>query len=91
MEPFIVAVFVLASVLHSVAATSRSCSAFVLAAVEAILFGAMVWCNAKAGTEAGKNGLTPTQVETLNDIPDDIRGVLSFLGLEPDIVHYACC
>lgn len=81
------AALIMASILHSLAATSRLFSDYILATLQVVIFGVIVWCN----TQSGQLGMTPGQRDLLNKVPDDIRNVLSLLELEPDIVQYACC
>ncbi|RDX40504.1 hypothetical protein OH76DRAFT_1307036, partial [Lentinus brumalis] len=88
MEPYVVAALVMTTVLHSVAAVSRMYGQYILATLEAVLFGAFVWCNTQGG---GRPELTPAQARVLETLPADVRTAMSWLGLEPDIVRHACC
>lgn len=75
-------------VLHSMAATARLQVQYILAVLETVLYGAFVMCNTASGLPPG---LTPEQASVMNSLPKDVRTVASLLGLEPDIVRYACC
>ncbi|TFK89654.1 hypothetical protein K466DRAFT_468811, partial [Polyporus arcularius HHB13444] len=84
-QPFILALMIMASVLHAIAATSRPYTGYILVTAQVLLHGAFMFCNTTT------RRLTPDQAAIIDSIPDDIRGVLKTLGLEPDIEHYACC
>ncbi|KAI1783100.1 hypothetical protein LXA43DRAFT_865627, partial [Ganoderma leucocontextum] len=87
-EPFVLAALLMVIVLHSLAAASRVYAQYILAAVQAMLYGAVVWCNAQSGWPSS---LTPAQATLLQSVPDDVRTILTSLGLESDIIRYACC
>ncbi|TFK92433.1 hypothetical protein K466DRAFT_468645, partial [Polyporus arcularius HHB13444] len=87
-EHFILAALLLAAVLHALAEASQYDMAFVLAGIQAILYGAFVWTNMTSGMP---RSLTPAQFEMLNEIPKDIRSILKKLDLEPEIVRHAVC
>lgn len=76
---------VTAVIMHTLVAVSYPRVAFLLNGMKAMLCGAFMWCNASSGT------ITTAQRLILKCIPRDIRTVLRFLHLEPDIVRYACC
>lgn len=88
MEHFILAALVMVAVMHSIAAASRMYSAYVLRTVEAVLVGAFLWTNTRSG---GPSVLTPSQASLFSQLPRDVTVALSWLGLEPDFLRYACC
>ncbi len=73
------------SVLHTIAATSRPYTRYILVTIQVVLLGALLSCNSP------RQGLSAEQAALLNHVPDDVRTVLSNLGLEPDFMRYACC
>ncbi|KAI0720100.1 hypothetical protein C8T65DRAFT_545168, partial [Cerioporus squamosus] len=87
-EYFILAAMVMTTVLHSLTATSRTQSSYVLTTIQAVLFGAFAWCNTHL---SHPQPLTPGQTALLNKIPDDVREAIKALGLEPDFIRHACC
>ncbi|KAI0715878.1 hypothetical protein C8T65DRAFT_522164, partial [Cerioporus squamosus] len=87
-EYFILAAMIMTTVLHSLTATSRTQSSYVLTTIQAVLFGAFAWCNTHL-PHAPR--LTPGQSDLLNKIPDDVREAIKSLGLEPDFIRRACC
>ncbi|KAI9069063.1 hypothetical protein FKP32DRAFT_1560466, partial [Trametes sanguinea] len=84
MEPFLLAALLMASVLHSLEAVSRTNLRFLLTTLQVMVFGCFAYCNASVH-------LTPVQSDIMNAIPSDIRTVLSRLQLEPDFLRYASC
>ncbi|KAI0363523.1 hypothetical protein BV20DRAFT_946139, partial [Pilatotrama ljubarskyi] len=84
MEPFLLVGLFMASVLHCLAAVSRSDVRFVLASLQAMIYGCFVYCNASAH-------LTPAQHDVVNAVPVDIRTVMSQLELNTDFIRYAAC
>ncbi|KAI0375839.1 hypothetical protein BV20DRAFT_908569, partial [Pilatotrama ljubarskyi] len=87
-EPWLLAGLMMASVLHGLAAASRSDLEFVLAALQAMVYGLFVYCNLSFGRPPT---LTESQKALLDSIPADIRTVLSRLDLDPTMTRYACC
>ncbi|KAJ3016340.1 hypothetical protein NUW54_g823 [Trametes sanguinea] len=88
MQPWLLAGMLMASVLHSLAAVSRTDLQFVLSALQAMLYGAFVYCNVGARSSSP---LTAEQALLLDQLPSDVRTVLSRLGLEPPIIRHATC
>ncbi|PIL26911.1 hypothetical protein GSI_10049 [Ganoderma sinense ZZ0214-1] len=88
LQPFVLAALIMSIVLHSLAAVSRVHVDYVLATLQAVLYGTVLWCNAQSGDSSD---LTPSQASWLKTVPGDTRTVLTSLGLEPDIIRYACC
>ncbi|KAL7284233.1 hypothetical protein ACG7TL_001515 [Trametes sanguinea] len=86
LEPWLLAGLVMSAVLHSLAAVSRPDLTYVLATIQAIIYGAFMYCNGASSTT-----LDADQAGMLAAIPSDVRTVLGRLGLEPDIVRYASC
>ncbi|KAJ2992382.1 hypothetical protein NUW54_g7948 [Trametes sanguinea] len=88
IQPWLLAGLLMASILHSLAAVSRTDLQFVLSALQAMIYGAFVYCNVTSGASTS---LTPEQTRLLNEMPSDIRTVLSKLGLDPPVIRYASC
>ncbi len=91
LEHFIIAALIMTTILHALAATSRMHCGYILATLQAVLYGAFVWCNTRSTSSTAPGTLTPDQAALLSHIPDDVRGAIKDLGLEPDIVRHACC
>ncbi|RPD53703.1 hypothetical protein L227DRAFT_467796, partial [Lentinus tigrinus ALCF2SS1-6] len=87
-EHFILAALIMTTVLHSLIATSRPHTQYVLITLQAVLSGAFAWCNTQLQHSPR---LTAGQSDLLNKLPDDVREAIKSLGLEPDFVRYACC
>ncbi|KAI9057530.1 hypothetical protein FKP32DRAFT_1545113, partial [Trametes sanguinea] len=87
-EPWLLAGLFMTSVLHTLAAVSRTDLHFVLSALQAMIYGAFIYCNVAAGSPPV---LTAAQALLLNDMPSDIRTVLSKLDLEPPMIRFATC
>ncbi|OJT14959.1 hypothetical protein TRAPUB_8489, partial [Trametes pubescens] len=85
--PFVLCVLLVVSLLHTVAAVSRPFTALILALVKVVVFGAYSLGSTSAGQAASSTALSAL----LRAIPDDVRTALSALGVEPNIVRYACC
>ena len=75
-------------VLHALAGTARGRVSYVLATVQVLIHGAFAFCSP---FPAHSFRTTVAQDELLNTIPRDVRFAISTLGLEPDVVAYACC
>ncbi|KAI0706041.1 hypothetical protein C8T65DRAFT_577487, partial [Cerioporus squamosus] len=88
LEHFVLAAFLLVTVLHAIAEASRVDVAFVLAGIKAVLYGAFVWSNLSSSSSGS---LTDLQSDMLRSIPADIRAVLKTLELEPPIIRHALC
>ncbi|KAI0691535.1 hypothetical protein C8T65DRAFT_587134, partial [Cerioporus squamosus] len=82
MEPFLVALLMMASVLHAMAGVSRPILGYVLTTFQVVVLGAVL---------ANPKGATPLQETLKKAVPKDVRSALKLLGLVPDIVTYACC
>ncbi|KAI0710498.1 hypothetical protein C8Q76DRAFT_576339, partial [Earliella scabrosa] len=87
-EPFVLAALIMTTILHSIAAVSRSRCQYILRTLEVVLYGAFVWCNTQSGNGSE---LTIAQDDLVNSLPEDVRTALSHLGLEPEFLRYACC
>ncbi|RPD53228.1 hypothetical protein L226DRAFT_440630, partial [Lentinus tigrinus ALCF2SS1-7] len=87
-EHFVLAILIMTTVFHSLVATSRDHSHYILTTFQAVLFGAFMWCNSQLGYPPR---LIPAQTDVLHSIPEDIRATIKKLGLEPKISRYACC
>ncbi|KAI8969511.1 hypothetical protein BD414DRAFT_428473, partial [Trametes punicea] len=88
LEPWLLAGLVMSAVLHSLVAVSRPDLTYVLTTLQAMIYGAFMYCNGASGTS---KKLSAHQADLLAAIPSDIRTVLGRLGLEPDIIRYASC
>ncbi|KAI1784021.1 hypothetical protein LXA43DRAFT_872344, partial [Ganoderma leucocontextum] len=88
LQPFVVAALVLTVVLHALAGTARGRVSYVLATVQVLIYGAFAFCSP---SPIHSFRTTAGQDELLNTIPRDVRFAISTLGLEPDVVAYACC
>ncbi|KAJ2974975.1 hypothetical protein NUW54_g11804 [Trametes sanguinea] len=89
LQPFVLAAFIMVTVLHSIAATARLKSQYILATIEAVLYGAFVFSNVAASSGPTLNLL---QANVLRNFPQDARTAMAALGVEPDgVTHFACC
>ncbi|KAI0324603.1 hypothetical protein GY45DRAFT_1262517, partial [Cubamyces sp. BRFM 1775] len=88
LQPFILAALLMTIILHSLAAAARLPSRFVLATLQAVLYGAFLFSNVSLGHP---RELLPAQSEVLSSLPRDLKTALSALDLVPDIIRYACC
>lgn len=85
-QPFLIAALFCVTVLHTLATLSRSDSAYLLAVIRVIVFGAFIFEG-----RSSHPSLSAAQQEVLRNIPLDIRTVISSLDLEPEYLLYACC
>ena len=82
MEPFIVALLMMASVLHAMVGVSRLIVSYMLTTFQVVVLGGMF---------ATQKSATLLQSTLMDAIPKDVWTALKFLGLVPDIVTYVCC
>ncbi|KAI0360932.1 hypothetical protein OH77DRAFT_1365392, partial [Trametes cingulata] len=87
-EPWLLAGLMMSAVLHALAAASRPHLRYVLATLQAMVYGLFMYSNRTSG---GPATLNPTQSSLFSSIPSDVRTVLADLRLEPDIVRFASC
>ena len=75
-------------VLHALAGTARERVQYVLATIEVLLYGSFAFSRSSGDTSLQTDA---DHALVLKHIPRDIRSAISTLGLEPDVVVYACC
>ncbi|KAI0653767.1 hypothetical protein C8Q70DRAFT_876659, partial [Cubamyces menziesii] len=85
-EPFVLAGFIMTCMLHAIHAVNHLDSHYILATLRVVLFGAFMFCN-----QSRRSSLSPAQQAVMQSIPTDVRTALKKLGINPEIVHYACC
>lgn len=79
------------TVLHTLSGVSFSASQYVLATLRAIIFGAMTVNRALPTSSNSGSDPADWARDFAKRIPLDLRTAIDVLGLEPDIVSYACC
>ncbi|KAI0644125.1 hypothetical protein C8Q79DRAFT_914175, partial [Trametes meyenii] len=84
MQPFLVAALIMVSVLHSLAHVAYPYTKLVLMTMKVVIFGALTMGNSRLA-------LSTEHRNFLKQIPSDVRTVMKFLALEPDITLYATC
>ena len=90
------------SAIHTLSGADRKAANLVLEALRFFLIGSFISCNKGASKTSTaplstslvarkSSQLTPAQQALVDSIPRDIRTVLSQLGVQPEIIRYACC
>ena len=88
LQPFVLAALIMTVVLHALAGTARERVQYVLATIEVLLYGSFAFSRSSGDTSLQTDA---DHALVLKHIPRDIRSAISTLGLEPDVVVYACC
>ncbi|PIL24708.1 hypothetical protein GSI_12594 [Ganoderma sinense ZZ0214-1] len=89
LQPYVLAGLLMATVLHSLAATARMPVQYVLRVLQVVLYGAFLYCNSTSGSKT--TSLTPDQKSILETVPIDIKTIINDLELSPDFIRFACC
>lgn len=89
-EPFIMAALLAVTVLHTLASVSRPNCAYLLTALQVVIYGAFMYDVSQTSSH-GTRSLSAAQQAILNTIPTDMRTVINNLDLEPEYMLYACC
>lgn len=88
LQPFVVAALIMTVVLHALGGTARDRVHYVLATIHVLIYGSFAFTRSSGDPPFRTN---IDQARVLEHIPYDIRSAISTLGLEPDLLQYACC
>ncbi|KAI1782175.1 hypothetical protein LXA43DRAFT_906539, partial [Ganoderma leucocontextum] len=81
---FILAGLLMVTILHTLSDIARPDAAYALSVLKVVIFGVFAVSNTT-------HMLSSPQHALLLTVPDDLRTVLTTLGVEPNIIRYASC